>query len=115
MSGGVTGAAARGTFQSVATFDAAEAEIAQAAARLREVAPNPGDALFAYPYGEATDYLVQEYFPRHHVRIGVTAAFATAGAPVTEGSDRWRMPRYVCGDHWKSPGELARLLRDVAP
>ncbi len=104
----------RGTFRNIADLAAAEAEIAAAAAHLRAVVPNPGDALFAYPYGEANDYLVREYFPQHHERIGVKAALASDGGPVTEASDRWLLPRYVFGHHWKSPAELSRLLRDVA-
>jgi peptidoglycan/xylan/chitin deacetylase (PgdA/CDA1 family) len=107
------GDAARGSFLGISDFDAAEAEIAEAAAMLRDRAPNPGASLFAYPYGDASDYLVREYFPAHHRRIGVAAAFGTGAAPVTEASDRWQLPRYVCGDHWRSPGELEKLLGDA--
>jgi hypothetical protein len=27
-------------------------------------------------------------------------------------SDRWKLPRYVCGWHWKSPQELTSILSD---
>ena len=93
-----------GTFRTIATFELAEDEIARATAHLRRVAPNPGDRLFAYPYGEANDYLVREYFPRHHERIGIDAAFGDGARPVTAGDDRWNLPRYVFGRDWTSPG-----------
>ena len=60
-----------GTFRSIDGYELAEEEIARATAHLRRVVPNPGDRLFAYPYGESNDYLVRDYFPRNHVRIGV--------------------------------------------
>jgi hypothetical protein len=113
LAASAAGDAGRGGFHSVAHFEAAEAEIAVAAAMLQARVPHPGASLFAYPYGEANDYLVHEYFPAHHRRIGVTAAFGTGGAPVTEGSNRWRLPRYVCGEHWKSPSDLDRLISDA--
>jgi peptidoglycan/xylan/chitin deacetylase (PgdA/CDA1 family) len=104
---------ARGTFTSIDDFATAEAEIAQAAFHLRRVAPNPGDALFAYPYGESNAYLAEEYFPRQHARIGIRAAFVGDGGPVTPAADRWRLPRYIFRDHWRSPDGLARLLREI--
>lgn len=65
---------------------------------------------FGHPYGQASDFLVRDYLPRQGRRLGLRAAFGTQGEPVTGGSDPWNLPRYVCGWHWKSPGELARLL-----
>lgn len=105
---------ATGTFRSIDRFDLAEDEIARAAAHLKRVAPNPGDRLFAYPYGESNDYLEREYFPTHHARIGVDAAFGDAARPMTDDAARWRLPRYVCGRDWRSPGELEALLADAA-
>jgi len=88
--------------------------IGRAAERIRRVAANPAQRLFAYPYGEANRYLVDEYFPLHGERIGVDAAFTSGGEPITETSNRWRLPRYTCGQHWKTPDELGALLRDIA-
>ncbi len=101
-----------GTFRSIDSFELAEDEIARASAHLKRVAPNPGDRLFAYPYGESNDYLVREYFPRFHGRIGVDAAFGDAARPMTGGDDRWNLPRYVCGRDWKAPEGLEALLRE---
>jgi hypothetical protein len=65
---------------------------------------------FAYPYGEAPDYLRREYFPDHEERHGIRAAFGTQGDYATAGADRWHIPRFVCGQHWRSPDELASIL-----
>jgi hypothetical protein len=104
----------RGTFASIDNFAAAEGEIARATKFIRKTALNPAATLFAYPYGEANRYLVEEYFPAEHERIGVDAAFVSRGEPITEASNRWCLPRYTCGQHWKSPDELRVLLRDIA-
>ena len=106
-------ARATGTFRSIDTHALAEEEIAHATAHLRRVAPNPGDRLFAYPYGESNDYLVRDYFPHNHVRIGVDAAFGDGARPMTGGDDRWNLPRFVCGRDWSSPDGLEALLADV--
>ena len=72
--------------------------------------PNPAAGLFAYPFGEANDYLADEYFPRNAERIRVTAAFTASPAPMTQHSNPWRLPRYVFGKDWKSSRGLQRIL-----
>lgn len=104
---------ATGTFRSIDSYELAEEEIAHATAHLRRVVPNPGDRLFAYPYGESNDYLVRDYFPRHHVRIGVDAAFGDGARPMADGDDRWNLPRFVCGRDWSSPEGLESLLAGI--
>lgn len=104
---------ATGTFRSIDCYELAEEEIARATAHLRRVAPNPGDRLFAYPYGESNDYLVRDYFPRNHVRIGVDAAFADDAKPMSRGDDRWNLPRFICGRDWSSPDGLEALLATI--
>jgi len=105
---------ATGTFRTIDRFDLAEDEIARASAHLKRVAPNPGDRLFAYPYGETNDYLVRDYFPSEHERIGVDAAFGDGARPMTADADRWALPRYVCGRDWRSAEEFEALLRDAS-
>jgi peptidoglycan/xylan/chitin deacetylase (PgdA/CDA1 family) len=100
----------KGTFRSIGTWAEADAEIRQAADFLDALMPERRATLFAYPYGECSEYLVREYFPRFAHQHRVRAAFATTPAPVEPGSDRWQLPRYVCGRDWRSPGELERLL-----
>ena len=67
-------------------------------------------SLLAYPYGRYSEYLAREYLPRFADEHRVRAAFATAPEPVTPASDRWALPRYVCGHHWQAPEELRRVL-----
>jgi hypothetical protein len=67
--------------------------------------------LFAFPFGHANDYLVDDYLPRRTYEHGMMAAFGTGGRPVAPGDSVWNIPRLVCGEHWKSPEELAALLR----
>jgi peptidoglycan/xylan/chitin deacetylase (PgdA/CDA1 family) len=104
---------AAGTFKVIDNFDAAEVQIAQAARWLRAKVSNTDADLFAYPYGEASDYLVREYFPLHGARIGIRAAFTCKATPVTENSNRWLLPRYVFAHDWKTPDELVKLLHDA--
>ena len=104
---------ATGTFRSIARRDAADHEILQAQEHLERAAPNDAAALFAYPFGECNDFLVDDYLPRLAARAArgaPLAAFTTEPGYVEPGSGRWRLPRFVCGDHWKSPAELARIL-----
>jgi len=68
---------------------------------------------FAYPYGQASDYLRREYLPRHAASVGIEAALGCTPEPVDPASDRWYLPRYVCGRDWKSVTDLELLLDDA--
>ena len=106
----------KGTFAGVDNKADADAQIKVAAESIARVAPNAGVGLFAFPYGVASAYLLEEYLPQQAKAGGgqfVRAAFSTEPAPVTRGTNRWWIPRYVCGHHWKSPEELATILRDA--
>lgn len=104
----------RGTFRTIDREALADAEIRMAAQLLRRRAPNPGDHLFAYPYGESNPYLVTEYFPRHGEALGIRAACCDDPEHWRESADRWRIPRFICARDWKSPGELERILDAAA-
>jgi len=104
---------AKGTFRTIDTWRDADAEIRQAEDWLDAHVRVPRAGLFAYPYGETNEYLVRDYLPRHRDRHRLSAAFGTAPAPVDAARERWNLPRYVCGHHWRSPDELATLLRDA--
>jgi peptidoglycan/xylan/chitin deacetylase (PgdA/CDA1 family) len=105
-----TSAPRRGTFRTIDGWTDADAQIRRAADWLdRRLAPKRA-SLFAYPYGESNEYLLREYLPRHASEHRLRAAFGTSAEPVTRASARWNLPRCVCGQHWRSPGELERLL-----
>lgn len=92
----------------------ADAEIRRAQEQLARVAPNPGTGLFAYPYGQSNEYLVQEYLPRFGRAMGLRAAFGDWAGYVHASSDRWNLPRFVFGRDWKSPAELRTILERTA-
>ena len=105
---------ARGSFARIDTLSAADAEIRRAAEFIARHAPGPSNALFAYPNGESNDYLVREYFPRHAGELGIDAAFTITPGYIDRGSDPWRLPRFTCGDDWRSPEDLDRILDGAA-
>lgn len=94
-------------------YETADRQVRQAGAAIGGRADNPGLALFAYPFGEWTDYLADEYFPHYGAEHGVGAAFTTQPGIIHQGSNRWLLPRYVCGPHWASPEDLGALLRGL--
>ena len=66
--------------------------------------------LFAYPYGESSDYLRGDYLPNFEAQHELLAAFGTYQGRVTLDSSRWNLPRYVHRWHWKTPEQLRILL-----
>lgn len=94
-------------FDNIRTADQAELQITKAARYIRERAGAGAARLFAYPYGQVSDYLADQCFPAQDQLL---AAFTTAGAPLLEDADIWRLPRLVCGWHWKSADDLGALL-----
>jgi peptidoglycan/xylan/chitin deacetylase (PgdA/CDA1 family) len=107
---GLAPAAERGTFESIDRWDLAEREIAQAQDYLRRVAPNPGDALFAYPYGKGNAYLIDDYLPRRAGALGLVAAFADTPRAVRPDDNRWNLPRFIHARDWSTPADLVAML-----
>lgn len=101
----------KGTFHGIDNRADADAQIIQSQQYINRVTGDRAVPLFAYPYGEAPDYLVHEYFPREMRRHGMLAAFSTAGEYATRQSNRWDIPRFMSGFHWKTPDDLERILR----
>jgi hypothetical protein len=104
----------RGTFLNIDSKERADYEVRQAAAYLDAHAPNPGTALFAYPYGQANRYLSGEYFACHGGEFGARAAFTDQPDFLEPGCDRWAVPRFVCGRDWSSPDGLRAILEEAA-
>ena len=100
---------ARDDFTQVRTFEAAEREI-RAAGEYINARLGGGCDLFAFPFGHTNDFLVNDYLPRQQDKHRMKAAFGTGGRAVTEADPPWNIPRVVCGEHWKTPRELASLL-----
>ena len=53
---------------------------------------------------------LRDYLPNRTAEHRLRAAFGTDPRPVGFDSDRWNLPRFVCGAHWRSPDALVRLL-----
>jgi peptidoglycan/xylan/chitin deacetylase (PgdA/CDA1 family) len=98
-----------GHFFSVDTPGEAERQIVDSARYIAEKTARWPD-MFAYPWGQASDYLRYEFFPGGGHDHGCRAAFGTEPEHVHAGSDRWFLPRYVCGQHWQSPSDLLAIL-----
>ena len=103
----------RGSFHAVDNRERADAEIV-VAARYIDAATDPHrTTLFCYPYSHANDHLRLEYFPQYENVHKMRAAFGDGATPVNMSSERWNLPRYICGWHWKSPEQLRTILREA--
>ncbi|GAB4184703.1 MAG: hypothetical protein Tsb002_07930 [Wenzhouxiangellaceae bacterium] len=99
----------QGNFLAIDSFRLCQQEVRRASEELTRVLGRR-PRLFAYPYGEYSDYLSREYLPRYGAELGLIAAFTTAGDYVRQSHNRWLLPRFVHGWHWRSPQVLADLL-----
>lgn len=97
------------SFHKVDTHNEARLQIDCAGEYICSIAGSASGQLFAYPYGQVSDYLADEYLPRQSKILG---AVTTEAAPVTASSDVWRIPRYVSRGHFKSIADLRALFRD---
>ena len=102
----------RGSFLDVNNRVRADAEIANATRYINQrIAPHR-TRIFCYPFGHVADYLRDEYFPQFTHTHGMLAAMGDGAMPVTRDSNRWNLPRYICGWHWKTPEALRGILQD---
>lgn len=98
----------KGRFDSISDFESADEEILRAERYIRKITNQNSLPFFAYPYGHYNDFLIEEYFPAREKYFA--AAFITSGRFVAPSDSCWTIPRLVCGEHWKSPDELATIL-----
>jgi hypothetical protein len=99
----------RGGFTSIDSAEACRVQVELAAETIAERSGRRPE-LFAYPFGESSAYIREQYFPQFAHRHGCRAALGTKPGPVTAASDRWNLPRYVCGRDWTTPEGLLKLL-----
>lgn len=100
----------RGGFTQIETHAQCRHQVVEAAAAIEQKTGVWPD-LFAYPFGESSAYIRETFFPGNLEEHGCRAALGTEPGKVTRNSDRWNLPRFVCGRDWKSPGQLLELLR----
>jgi peptidoglycan/xylan/chitin deacetylase (PgdA/CDA1 family) len=102
-------AQARGDFRRVETWADADAQILRAQSYIAERTGGRAEAVFAYPFGHYNAFLAERYFPAR-MRYGYVGAVTVDPGPVDPAAGPWRLARYVCGHHWRSPEELAAIL-----
>jgi hypothetical protein len=98
-----------GTFFGVSDYESCDGQVNKAADQIAAVTgrrPN----LFAYPYGEASDYLMSSYLPEHENEHGMRAAVSTNPEYACRASSRWDIPRFIFGRDWSSPAALQAIL-----
>lgn len=104
----------RGSFLDVNNHARATAEIAAATRYIdARIAPQH-TSIFCYPFSHVSRYLHDEYLPNFRHEHGMDAAMGDGATPVTMQSDRWNLPRYICGWHWKSSDALRQILLGAA-
>ena len=101
---------ARADFTQVLSDSDADAQIAEAGTFIAEHTRSRNAPFFAYPFGQSNSFLAEDYLPRNAARLRLRAAFTDEPRPITGAANRWRLPRYICGHHWKTPDELPAIL-----
>jgi peptidoglycan/xylan/chitin deacetylase (PgdA/CDA1 family) len=96
----------KGNFHVIDTWEDADNQIRKAEQYIQSKTRNRATGLFAYPYGQTNEYLLQQYLPAYQHQHTIKAAFTVAGKYVTPDTSRWEIPRFICGEHWKSSEEL---------
>ncbi len=100
-------------FTAVATHAECAVQVTRAAEYIEQTA-NSRPSFMAYPWGQYSDYLVNEFMPEDRLSHRLRAAFSIEPRHVTRDENIWCLPRYVCGRDWKTPAELVSILRDEA-
>lgn len=103
----------KGSFFEIATIDDASGQIAAAQDYIRHKTQGLALPLFAYPYGHVSPYLHDTYFPGFASAHGLLAAFGTSGQAATNQTSIWNIPRFVCGEHWRSAQDFSALIDDI--
>jgi peptidoglycan/xylan/chitin deacetylase (PgdA/CDA1 family) len=104
--------AQRGSFHTVDTHEQCLQQVVQAAGAIEHITGR-WPRYFAYPFGESSAYLREQFFPQYPKLHRCRAALGTAPAPVNRSSDRWNLPRFVCGRDWQSSRGLVDLIRPL--
>jgi len=99
----------RGGFTAIETLEHCRQQVVQAGDFIRNIT-GQWPEIFAYPFGESSDYIRDEFFPNYSNEHQSLAALGTRAGLVSAQSNRWDLPRFVCGRDWKSPAALLATL-----
>ena len=94
-------------FDRIETAADAQLQVDEAFDAIHAAAGGDAGRIFAYPYGQVSEYIAGHYLPAQR---RILAAVTTQPRPVEAGSSPWRIPRYMCGPDWSSEEGLERLL-----
>lgn len=98
-----------GDFRYIDSLDDCLAQVDQAGAYIEKLT-GYRPRYFAYPWGQASDYLRKQYLPDYQQQHQFEAAFSIEPKSVSKEDDVWFLPRFVCGRDWQSPADLERIL-----
>ena len=99
----------RGGFEAIDTFEYCHQQVVVAAEFIENITGHYPE-FFAYPFGESSEYIREVWFPKHQQEHHCKLAVGTEPGPVSTSSNRWNLPRYVCGRDWSTPKELLNTL-----
>lgn len=98
-----------GDFASVADAAACREQVVIAAEYIAErIGRWP--SMFAYPFGHASEYIRNDYFPNRIDEHRTRAAFSTEAGYLEAGLNPWYLPRFICGYHWRDESSLVAIL-----
>ncbi len=105
----------KGSFAVIDTYAECQCEVQQAGEYIHQKIDPAWPELFAYPWGQSSEYLRRTFFPTQQ---RTTAAFGASGGYVTKMSPRWDLPRFVSAAPWpagwRSTEELVHILQGSA-
>jgi len=103
----------RNDFSSIDNYEDANWQIGKARELIETICPNPGSAagsaLFAYPFGHTSRYLLEEYWPRFAHEHQTIGAVTCEPSLVIAKTPCFEIPRLVFGMHWNAISELPIL------
>lgn len=103
----------KGRFDVIETFAECDVEVTRAAEYIHSKTAHWPD-LLAYPWGEASAYLRDEFLPRFADRHRTRAAFAAHDGYVTRESNVWSLPRLGLGANWTEPEGFLTVLHGAS-
>ena len=95
-------------FDRVQTPAEAALQVDRAFDAIRNTAGGDAGRVFAYPYGQVSEYIATQHLPSQE---NIVAAVGVEPKPVHAATDPWRIPRYVCGPDWSDEAGLEAILR----
>ncbi|MCH9699056.1 MAG: polysaccharide deacetylase family protein [Gammaproteobacteria bacterium] len=98
-----------GNFEVIDSYDECDLEVRKASDYIL-TKTGKEKLLFAYPWGQYSEEIAFNYFPNYQHQHRVSAAFTTEPELVHSQTNRWLIPRFVCGEQWRSPEEFVKIL-----